>query len=365
MLLHISNDFCGSKVYTHLVASLHELNCKQLVYTATSKNISTPKNIEVPVVHSKILSWYTRVNFFYKSRVIYQDLLSRVNINDVKLVHAHTWYSDGAIALKLYKEFGIPYVISIRNSDINVFYPYFIHLRNLGYEILANAKHIIFISSAHCKRIYSSIKIKTQAPISVIPNGVDPFWLENVTNIGEVHKPFKFIYVGKFDHGKNVCRLIDAVLELNKKFQSCKCQLILVGGGGDDMTRVMKRVSDNSNHISYLGIVKDKEKLKDIYRSCDAFAMPSLAETFGLVYVEAMTQGLPVLYSKDEGIDGFFDSHYGISCNPHSKRDIMRGLWKIINYYQNFEINSDRLRKDFNWILISQNLKENVYKLLD
>ena len=47
----------------------------------------------------------------------------------------------------------------------------------------------------------------------------------------------------------------------------------------------------------------DKISLINFYKTCDIFIMPSLTETFGLVYVEALSQGLPIIYTKDQGIE--------------------------------------------------------------
>ena len=53
-------------------------------------------------------------------------------------------------------------------------------------------------------------------------------------------------------------------------------------------------------------------------RSCSVFAMPSIFETFGLVYLEALSQNLPVVYTKGQGIDGMFDNTVGIGVDPLS-----------------------------------------------
>ena len=58
-------------------------------------------------------------------------------------------------------------------------------------------------------------------------------------------------------------------------------------------------------YMTYYGEITDKKTLKNLYRENDMFVMPSKNETFGLVYIEALLQGLPILYAKNEGIEGF------------------------------------------------------------
>ena len=62
--------------------------------------------------------------------------------------------------------------------------------------------------------------------------------------------------------------------------------------------------------------------------------MPSFHETFGLVYIEAMSQGLPIIYTKGEGIDGYFkEATVGYSVNPKDVKNIVKKIEMIIHNY--------------------------------
>ena len=74
------------------------------------------------------------------------------------------------------------------------------------------------------------------------------------------------------------------------------CTLLIIGSGGSYAKKIKRLVGVYSEFVSYLPETNDKNKLLEHYRSCDIFIMPSKTETFGLVYVEAMSQGLPCLY---------------------------------------------------------------------
>ena len=121
-----------------------------------------------------------------------------------------------------------------------------------------------------------------------------------------------------------------------------------VGGNDEEHDIVMKEVQDNSDYIEYLGPIYDKQKLMQIVRECDIFAMASHSETFGLVYVECLTQGLPILYSKGTGFDGMYpDGYVGYAVNSYSDEDIARGLREIMNHYSELKTNISKL--DFAW----------------
>ena len=63
------------------------------------------------------------------------------------------------------------------------------------------------------------------------------------------------------------------------------------------------------------------------YKSAHIFVMPSLTETFGIVFIEALSQGLPLIYTKGQGIDGYFPQGFvGYAYNP---LDVVNGLLKV------------------------------------
>ena len=81
--------------------------------------------------------------------------------------------------------------------------------------------------------------------------------------------------------------------------------------------------------------------------------MPSIHETFGLVYIEALSQNLPVIYTKGQGIDLLFDDTVGVGVNPLSVDDITHAMKRILsspNNYNNASIDFDV----FNWESIAK-----------
>ena len=85
-----------------------------------------------------------------------------------------------------------------------------------------------------------------------------------------------------------------------------------------------------------------------MYDNNAIFAMPSIFETFGLVYIEALTQNLRLLYAKDRGIDGLFNYPVGEAVNPYSTSQIICALENLIsrrgNYYDNSMIDFEFFR---------------------
>lgn len=88
----------------------------------------------------------------------------------------------------------------------------------------------------------------------------------------------------------------------------------------------------------------------------DLFVMPSHSETFGLVYLEALSQGLPVLYTKGQGIDGVFTASVGEAVNSRSVSSIGDGIKKIIQKYDSYKSIDDM--SGYSWFSIAKKYKQ-------
>jgi len=341
--LHICNDLIGSKVHENLYTKLAKFEIEQTVFYSTrpkqhGKVNKYKKSSALEIIDSKAMKRYHRLFFRNKISFLYKDLIKKVNIEDYSLLHATTLYSDGALALKIKKEWGIPYVVGIRGSDVNLFSKYRPDLQWLAREVLKNASKIIFISSSIEYNFYHlsyvrSIKETLIEKAITISNGIDDLWLKNIRSRKNL-KPSRIIYIGNFTRNKNVKNLIKAFLLLHGQNKSLR--LDLVGKGGADEKKIIELAMLNKDKINYHGPIYDKERLKAIYQNAHIFAMTSISETFGLVYLEALSQGIPIVCSKNQGIDHTFDHKIGEFVDPKSTDSIQAGLQKILTNYESY-----------------------------
>ena len=84
--------------------------------------------------------------------------------------------------------------------------------------------------------------------------------------------------------------------------------------------------------------------------------MPSFTESFGLTYIEALSQRVPVIFSKGQGIDGYFNNrNIGLSVNPYSTEEISKAIQQIkINYEEYIQSDLSYLSQ-FKWNNIANN----------
>ena len=93
-----------------------------------------------------------------------------------------------------------------------------------------------------------------------------------------------------------------------------------------------------------------KEELINYYRQSDIFVMPSITETFGLTYAEALSQSTPIIYSKNQGFDGYYeDGIIGYSVNSKNVKEIAEAIIKIVNNYDFISSNCTINIDVFNW----------------
>lgn len=373
MILHISNDFNHTKVHKELYYELDKLGLVQNVFIPLkdekfkNRNHFDFKVSNSEFLYSDKLKVYHRFLFKNKIEYLYNSLLTKMNLQDIKLVHATTLFSDGALAFKLFKDYNIPYIVAIRSTDINFFFKYRRDLFALAKLILSNASKIVFISEASKRQFLGINSVKKILPslrdkISKFNNGIDDFWIDNKSEYSNLEinnrdNCVNFLFVGDFIKRKNCIRLIEAVSKV-REYKNVNINLHLVGRPGDQSDAVDLKVLQNK-WIHYYGEIKDKNELKRIFDTCQYFTMVSHIETFGLVYIEALSQGKPVLYTKGQGIDFLFELNIGEKVNSVDSIDIEDKIQDLISKKYD-DINLIDF-EGFRWRNISNNYFE-LYK---
>ncbi|WP_339147930.1 MULTISPECIES: glycosyltransferase [unclassified Sutcliffiella] len=361
-VLHLSSYYITNKLYMNLFKQLSTEGLEQHVFIPVKSSGSIGVNqlpAENKTVHyhfKHMIKPHDKFLFFHKinkqMKEIEKDILSQ---NQIDIIHAHTIFSDGGSAYKIHKKYNIDYVVSVRSTDINFFYKYGIHLRPFMYKVLLNAKNVVFISDAYQKKVFELLPDKVLHKIKdkclIIPNGIDEYWHENAISI-EKSAPtnkLKLVFVGILDENKNIRTVMKTCALLNS--QGIETSLEVFGNG--PLEQECKNLAESlsiQEKINFHGYITDKTVIAKTMEHSDIFVMPSFRETFGLVYIEAMSKGLPVIYAKGEGLDGMFkDGEVGYAVDPNSETMITDTIHSILENY--IEI-SNRCRKEarpFNW----------------
>jgi alpha-1,6-mannosyltransferase len=111
------------------------------------------------------------------------------------------------------------------------------------------------------------------------------------------------VYAGRFTPEKKLHVLIEAVRKLGDPYH-----LILVGGGG---------VLPYCDRVTHIPFRRDQRQLATLLASCDVLVHPGDCETFGLIVLEAMACGLPVVATNTGGVAELVDTETGILAEPN------------------------------------------------
>lgn len=368
MILHITNDFNHTKVHKELYSHLDNLCIRQTIFIPLRNEQHIGNNHfdfitnNSEYIYSDKLKKYHKLFFKSKVNFLYNSLLRDINVSKVSLTHATTLFSDGTIAYKLFKNHNIPYIVTVRNTDIFTFFKYRKDLIPLAFKILNNASKIIFISESN-RRAFKNLSVmkkyydKLSPQIEIVNNGIDNYWISNKEKYktNNSSKNYRFLFIGRFDKNKNIENLIYGMEEFMNNNKEVQLQLDVVGGNGSMHTKVV-RLINSKNWINFHGIINDKNELKRIFKTVDYFSLISFHETFGLVYLEALSQGKPILFTEKQGIDFTFLFKVGERVDPTSIDDISKKIMLLIDSSYNKINNIDF--KLFMWEKIAKKYNE-------
>ena len=365
-VLHINCNYIGTTLHQKMIEYLDGMGITNKVFVPTyDKNISVIEANQNVCVCECFKKW-DRIVFDYKQNKIYKGLESHITVNQYDLIHAYTLFTDGNCARKLSKKYGIPYVVAIRNTDVNDFFKLMPHLRKRGVDIMKDASIIFFLSEAYKKQVFEKYipkkyKDEIEKKVHIIPNGIDEFWIENTPvskKKNSKSKEIHLVYAGKINKNKNIPTIQKAVNLLNK--EGFNTTLTVVGNIED--SNEFDKIQKDNNTVYFSA--RPKEDLINLYRKNDIFVMPSFKETFGLVYAEAMSQGLPVIYSEGQGFDGQFpEGEIGFHVKSNSPEDLCIKIKKIIFSYDELSSRAMKSAKKFSWASITEEYSE-IYNVI-
>lgn len=136
----------------------------------------------------------------------------------------------------------------------------------------------------------------------VLPNALDPYLEQAPVKPASTAPQPVILSVSRLssaDRYKGIDHLISAMPEILQTVPDAKLRIV---GRGDDMPRLQQLANEHavSRSVEFAGFVSDAD-LRREFAACTCFALPSLKEGFGLVYLEAMSAGKPCLAAKAGG----------------------------------------------------------------
>jgi len=246
----------------------------------------------------------------------------------------------GYASARIKKEFNVPYIITEHRGrfslmseeakkSIKWWFPFY--LKSAFHRV----DHLILDGSF----LINGLKqyLPEQVRWEVISNGVDTAFFTPAEHRDD--SSFKILTVAGLNHGKGIDLLLSAYLQLHAKYKKTR---LIIRGDGPEREKLQQLVSENNlNHVVSFINRLDREGLRDLYRGAHLFVLPTRFEGQGLVYIEAMSFGLPVIGTEaapPESCPSFAGFRVPID-NSAALRDAME---YVLNNYESFDRNRIR-----------------------
>ena len=232
------------------------------------------------------------------------------------LVHSHFLWSSGYVGKRLKEEYDVPFIVTGHGYDV-----YDLPFRSDAWrrricDVLNSADHIITVSYSNLACLE---KLDIETPVSVIPNGFDDkiFYPRNKDECRvKLNLPLDkkiLLTVGNCVAIKGHRYLIEAMKMIHTDHPDVLCVIV---GSGELYAKEMAMISRvGLSECVWMVGGKPHEEIPLWMSACDVFVLPSLNESFGVVNIEALACGKPVVASKVGGVPEIISSEkYGLLC---------------------------------------------------
>lgn len=266
------------------------------------------------------------------------------------IVHAH-FYDVGYMATQLAEKLNVPLVVTEHSSALNAM-NIKSATRRCAIRAYEKADHVIAVSSA----LAGNIKRHTGCDCSIVHNIVDTSLFGFTEKCSE--DVFHIVTVGNLIPIKNQELLLDAFDLFHKKHPHSHLNIVGEGVLGTQLQEKVGLLGLEEN-VSFLGQL-GREEILAVFQKSHLFAFTSISETFGVVCIEALASGLPVVTTDCGGPRDFIEAGNGVIVKGKSCNDFADGLCQAYENYEkyNCEKISNEIRAEFSPYKIAKQLIE-------
>ena len=293
------------------------------------------------------------------------------------IAHAHSPFGLGFLAKYISERQLIPLIYTHHTHypeytkiylKEKIFLPY---LAKIYTAWFSNLSHAIIAPSPKMKKLLRDYGVKKSVPINILPTGIDlEIFQKSLKNRQTLRKKLKIssetkviLSVSRIAKEKNIEFLLKAFVEiLNKK----KDILFLLVGGGPFLEQA-KKMAQNlkiDKNIIFTGNVPSKE-VPSYYQASDVFVFASLTDTQGIVLLEALSCGLPIVALKDDAFTGVVLNHKnGFLVSKHTPRVFAKKVINLLDdalLYKKFSDAATKIVEKFSDKNLAKDLIE-IYK---
>ena len=268
-----------------------------------------------------------------------EEIIKKLNLD---IIHSHQPYSLGSEALKFSKKLNIPIVFTyhIKYEDYSHYIPLIPksvskkYIRKMTTKYSDQCDNIIAPSTA-IKKMLTDRGIKS--PMSIIPSGINiDNFKKDTGQKSEIRKKYNvnpddilLITACRLTEEKNLGFLVKSFAKIKQRYNNVKFMIVGDGAVKQDLEKLAEELGVK-NSIIFTGLV-NRTEIVGLYQASDIFVFASKTETQGLVAVEAMAAGDPVVAVKASGIEDMIKDKEDGFLTSESEEEFSESVLKIVN----------------------------------
>jgi len=298
----------------------------------------------VPVAHPRYLL-FPRAWFFARSGWrMYRGIRARVEeiyrVFPFDVIHCHTVLPDGYAGALLAARWSKPCVVTVHGYDL---LHWGVRYREAVTYSLGSASKVIAVSTKLARIVRDEFALGNR--VVVIPNGLDPGEIaraERGVEGNQARKP-TVLSVSNLYPSKGIDLNIRAIERLRRMHPCLGYEII---GSGPEERKLRYLARNLGDQVVFLGR-QPHDRVLERMAACTVFSLPSWSEGFGIVYLEAMALGKPVIACQGEGPEDFVrHGRTGFLVKPRDVESLVEALDFLLSHPDEAKAMGERARKE-------------------
>ncbi|MBP6334613.1 MAG: glycosyltransferase family 4 protein [Bacteroidia bacterium] len=288
------------------------------------------QGVQVSRIKMKSTSLFSQYSYWKELHSKVSDWRRNGEIDLIEIPDSYSWFS-------LFRKIKVPLVVRTHGTNRFLLHTMQKPIKRstsiLEGRLIKRADRICAVSNYMASLTRKLFHVKDE--ITVIYNGIEKVEKEAVTYQEEMTPGFQIVFAGTVEKRKGIYQLVDAALQL---LRNDRDYVFIINGkdsvdtetGLSVIAELKSKIPKEYNkHFVFNGHVT-REQLFFYYYNCRIAVFPSLAETFGLTPIEAMSAGIPTIFGEacagPEIIDTWVD---GVLVNPEKVDEIIEAISRL------------------------------------
>ncbi|AKQ40998.2 glycosyl transferase, group 1 [Aurantiacibacter atlanticus] len=343
-IVHLSTDFPDSldEAKTPVIRHLIDLTHNQFDHHVVSINRRSPRVRDLgklfaqakparrTLISSQPFSYGTAARYTAPGKgILHATMLKAVGrwLSELvatkerpDLLVAHKLTIEGIAVREAARQLDLPYAVCLQGNTDSKILKYRPDLRSNFADVLHNAEVVFPFTPWALQDAEAKLgQLGRPARFLPCPTDLDECLAPQITGSGLVS-----VFHLKNRRLKNLSGMVAAIRKL--AVDNCAPRLRIIGGGSDiDVSETQAQIA-SVPQISLAGAMEREDVRSALYGST-GLVLPSHRESFGLVFLEALFAGAPVIYPKGTAIDGYFDQKsFAISVDANDPAAIAQAM---------------------------------------